>query len=837
MNYYFTLIRCLFFVNNLQFFLTLLYLCSIYTNNSPKLMNKKFAKFKMGILCGGPSLEKGISLNSARSIMDHLLSEETEVFPIYFDGKKRAYRISKAQLYSNTPSDFDFKLKRFSDPLGEKELVKFLSSLDMIFPVMHGPFGEDGKIQRILEKNDLPFVGSGEKACKEAFDKFKASKLLESNGFFTLPSVVLGIYKNDHKEIIDDFFYKYGIERAVVKPANGGSSIGVFSVTTPEEALEKVKILFSKRMDTRVVIEPFAEGIEFTVIILENRFGLPVALPPTEIETDYTENQIFDFRKKYLPTRQVKWHCPPRFNRKTIETIQIQAEQIFSMFRMRDFGRFDGWVLNDGNIWFCDFNPVSGMEQNSFLFQQAAMVGMTHNDVLDHIVKSACRRRGVRAPKKDKSKSSQKRRVNIIMGGDNSERQVSLMSGTNVWLKLRRSKKYDPLPFLQDDKGNIWKMPYNLCLNHTVEEIRENCEKYELAKRKLGDFEERSRLRLGLLEKKKGYEFFEPSKISLQKLLKQPGFFFIALHGGDGENGSLQGLLDKNNVRYNGPGVRVSRLCMDKWKTARFIENSRTRGVYSIPGRIVDTRELLELSNSRKRDLWKKLKKDLGASTLIVKPSSDGCSSGIVHLYSANDLHAYSNFLKKRTSFIPKKTFKNQLNDIEMPTEIPEKVIFEKFIKTDILRVRANELHHKRKTGWIEVTIGVLKKGKKIKALNPSVTVVENEVLTVEKKFQGGTGVNITPPPEEIVPFDVVKKAKRRAERIAREMGMEGYSRIDAFMNVKNGNLIIIEINTLPGLTPSTVLYHQALAENPPIFPLELLEFLIESKDKNSFEI
>ncbi len=770
-------------------------------------------------------------MNSARSVMDHISSEEVEVFPLYFDTKKRVFRISNAQLYSNTPSDFDFKLKKEEQPLREKELLNFLRSLDIVFSVMHGPFGEDGKIQRFLERNDIPFVGAGSEACKKAFDKFKANRTLQKNGFFTLPSCVLGIYGKNHQKTVKDFFVSHDIKRAVVKPANGGSSIGVFSVSTPEEALERANLLFSKRMDTRVVLEPFADGVEFTMIILQNKFGSPVALPPTEIETDYTENQIFDFRKKYLPTRQVKWHCPPRFSKETIERMQAQAEQIFSLFDIKDFGRFDGWVFEDGNIWFCDLNPVSGMEQNSFLFQQASRTGMTHSEVLSYITKSACRRYGIHFPERIEKPEEKRKRVNILMGGKNSERQVSLMSGTNVWLKLRNSRKYDPHPFLLDTEDNIWELPYHLCLNHTVEEVAENCEEYERAKKKLGEFEDRSRLRLGIESEKDQKEFFSPKKKSMEDLCDESSFFFIALHGGEGENGELQRELTKKGVDFNGPDEEVSELCMDKWRTSRYIDELGIKGVRSIPGKLVRTEELMNLDDTGIRKFWRRIRENLKAKTVIVKPSADGCSSGIVHLYSSNDLQEYLFHLQEKVPFIEKNTFRNQLSDIEMPTEIPEEFIFEKFMKTDTLRVRANELKHERRTGLIEITIGVVEKEEGLKAFHPSITVVENEVLTVEEKFQGGTGVNITPPPYNLVPKKVLRKVKRRTEKLASELEIKGYSRIDAFLETDTGDLFIIEINTLPGLTPSTVLYHQALAEKPPIFPRELLEMIIENKE------
>ena len=144
--------------------------------------------------------------------------------------------------------------------------------------------------------------------------------------------------------------------------------------------------------------------------------------------------------------------------------------------------------------------------------------------------------------------------------------------------------------------------------------------------------------------------------------------------------------------------------------------------------------------------------------------------------------------------------------------------------------MKGSQLKWKRKDGWIEVTVGVLEEKGNVRALSPSLTVAEGAVLSVEEKFQGGTGINITPPSEELVSPAILKKVKKSTEIVAEKLGLGGYARVDMFMHVDNGDVIVIEANTTPALTPSTVLFHQGLAEKKPIYPTELLEKLIENK-------
>jgi D-alanine-D-alanine ligase-like ATP-grasp enzyme len=135
---------------------------------------------------------------------------------------------------------------------------------------------------------------------------------------------------------------------------------------------------------------------------------------------------------------------------------------------------------------------------------------------------------------------------------------------------------------------------------------------------------------------------------------------------------------------------------------------------------------------------------------------------------------------------------------------------------------------HKKSTGWIELTVGLLERNGHYHALSPSITVAQGAVLSLEEKFQGGTGVNLTPPPLHIITAKQLDLIKTKIEQAAKTLGIQGYARIDIFFNTSTDQTMLIEANSLPGLTPSTVIYHQALAEDPPLTPQVFLSKLVE---------
>eukprot|EP00232_Nephroselmis_pyriformis_P009920 CAMPEP_0182894402 /NCGR_PEP_ID=MMETSP0034_2-20130328/25054_1 /TAXON_ID=156128 /ORGANISM="Nephroselmis pyriformis, Strain CCMP717" /LENGTH=289 /DNA_ID=CAMNT_0025028181 /DNA_START=49 /DNA_END=914 /DNA_ORIENTATION=+ len=189
---------------------------------------------RVAVICGGPSAERGISLNSARSVLDHLANESVQVSCYYIDQSLRAWAITNAQMYSNTPSDFDFKLSSTAEliPSLEDFAARLRATSDIAFPALHGKYGEDGGIQALLEAAGVPFVGTGASEAENAFDKYTSSRALAERGFVALASTVLVDPTEDEAvPHLESWFSEIGLDsaagRVVVKPARGGSSLGV----------------------------------------------------------------------------------------------------------------------------------------------------------------------------------------------------------------------------------------------------------------------------------------------------------------------------------------------------------------------------------------------------------------------------------------------------------------------------------------------------------------------------------------------------------------------------------------------------------------------------------
>uniref|UniRef100_A0A7S3UDD3 ATP-grasp domain-containing protein n=1 Tax=Picocystis salinarum TaxID=88271 RepID=A0A7S3UDD3_9CHLO len=764
--------------------------------------------------------------------------------------------------------------------------------MDVVLPALHGVWGEDGGVQKLLEDAGVPFIGTGAAEAEAAFDKVRSSTAMRELGYPVLESTGCSGSRADLELEIEQWMASRKLcqatEKLVVKPARAGSSVGVSVVNGAKEAAHACRALVEQGIGKEALVEVYARGgIEFTAIVLEGPHG-PVALMPTEVElidavledsASLEDNMIFNYRRKYLPSDQVRYHTPPRVPKDIVQAIRRGAVSLFRDMKLKDIARIDGWVLGTkfghisapdasrqyllcpgGLVTFTDINIMSGMEQTSFLFQQAAEAGFSHAAVLREVLFHSCCRSGVPLPNHliqstEGAGKSARRKVFVIFGGNTSERQVSLMSGTNIWLKLRSFKDLDVTPFLLASvecadstpvhEYPVYELPYANVLRHTVEEVIESCQcslsESNAHIQVLSELVVDDCKNVGLTDAGSLWEPFRnpppPKRVKMSEFVhmakSEGAVVFNAIHGGAGENGMLQQLFEEEGVMFTGSGSSASALCMDKAMTGDCIQSLAQEGIYSARKRTISLNDLPTGTHESAPWTFQRLASELGSNELCVKPGSDGCSTGVARLVCDEDLVKYVCAVRQGLAQIPPDTFQSPHGIIEMPLPPPSALLFEPFISSRRIVVcqqksrGGEQLQCVGDSEWVEITVGVVGVKGNMHAFNPSITVAESAVLSLEEKFQGGTGINLTPPPPIVALPTAISQAKLRIEKVADLLGIDGFARIDAFMHVRTGELIIIEANTVPGMTPSTVLFHQALEETPPMFPKDFFRSVV----------
>ncbi len=776
--------------------------------------------FTLGIICGGPSLERGISLNSARILLDHVDKKNIHIQAYFVDQSLRYYQIPTAWLYSNTPADFDFKIQQVSTALNEQDWLTQLATCDLIFPVIHGQFGEDGTLAALLEQHNIPFVGNSAATCQQVYAKDLAYTQLAKHGFPTL--AWLTITATTSAEAIADFWQTHMQDSAaIIKPSRGGSSLGVYKIQNIQE-LNQRKTELLTRYDT-LVLQPYQPGPELTIVLLHNQQGEVVALPATETHLGTDSDGIFDYRSKYLPSDACNHFTPPRLSAEQLLALNDRACAIFKQLNLRDFARFDGYFCQERGFICNDINPCSGFEENSFFFKQATQCGFTHKSLLAHLIKRACARQQLTLPNTSPVTKG-KQTVYVIMGGDNAERQVSLISGRNVWLKLLASDKYAPIAVFLDKKQRIWRLPYAMFLHHTCEEISHAITHNNLPEA-IQDILISTSIKLNKTPASRQLQC-EPLETFLAQIAKEKAPLFLGLHGGFGENGELQQRLEHYNIPFNGSGSQASQLCMDKYATQQRLAQYPHPHIQIIKQVSINEDTWVNWELSDAKHYWQQLQQTFPDSPhIIIKPQSEGCSSGVVILTQAEDLYRYSQLISNQCSVAKPNTFQQQTGPVELPTDAKQ-FIFEAYTQTDAIRIEKQQLSYTQDTGWLELTV-VVRTLPHTYAFTPSITVSQGGVLSIEEKFQGGTGINLTPPPERILTSAELKHIQSLVCYAAEKLGIKQYARLDVFYHRPSQCAQIIEANTLPALTPSTVLFQQALAEQEPIGPEAFLESLL----------
>lgn len=598
--------------------------------------------------------------------------------------------------------------------------------------------------------------------------------------------------------------------------------------------VEKESLVFqAEQSESEVLIEAFISGREFSCIVMRKEDGSCVALPPTEI---IKGQEVYDYRSKYLPGLSRKL-TPIDLSIEEIERIQMACVELFEFFRFDTYARIDGFYDVDYKIFLNDPNTTSGMLPSSFFFHQAAELGLNPSQFLSYIVRMSLQERikgGMLAPSiqalidrldellsQKLTGGKESKKVAVIFGGYSSERHISVESGRNIYEKLASSESYDPIPvFLLGDseKFELYKIPINILLKDNADDIRDkilNHKSHPLVQ-SLRNAEKE------LLEKYVGKEFVDkPELISLEDLSKMVSSVFIALHGRPGEDGNLQRQLKSNGIPFNGSPPESAALTIDKYQT---LQKLKAHG-FPVADQMLLSKEDYANGNGKSKIL------DAYQFPFIMKPVDDGCSSAVVIIKSEEQLDFYLEGIFRDDEL--KQEWRKGL-DLKLNEEFPSKpvVLIEELI-------RANGAEQ-----FMEITCGLLThvEGDKIRyeIFEPSEALSSGEVLSLEEKFLAGQGQNITPArfgTEKKNYKDIAAVVKSDLERAAIILGVSGYARIDAFVRVhSDGKIetIIIEINSLPGMTPATCIFHQCAING--YKPFEFIDEILTFAEENRTE-
>jgi D-alanine-D-alanine ligase len=295
---------------------------------------------RVGVLYGGQSAEREISLQSGAAVIEAL--EEAGIEHVALDvGANAIADIQAAQL-------------------------------DRAFIALHGPGGEDGRIQAVLEYLNIPYTGSDVQASALAMDKLRSKQLWRGVGLPTPDFAVLHA-QSDWQKVLAEL----GGE-VMVKPAHEGSSIGMARVNTAADL--KAAYEDAAQYDTSVLAERLIVGAEYTVAVLDG-----VALPPIKLETDH---HFYDFNAKYLAD-DTRYICPCGLSAEREQALKALALQAFAAIGGRGWGRLDVMADAQQQFYLLEVNTVPGMTGHSLVPMAAAAQGLSFAQLVVAILRAS----------------------------------------------------------------------------------------------------------------------------------------------------------------------------------------------------------------------------------------------------------------------------------------------------------------------------------------------------------------------------------------------------------------------------------------------------------------
>jgi len=253
-----------------------------------------------------------------------------------------------------------------------------LASVDVVLPILHGPFGEDGTVQGLLDLAGIPYVGAGVAASALAMDKDLFKKVMRDSG--------IPVARHHTIRLGDPVENPLGYP-VFVKPARLGSSVGISKVHDESELGPAVEL--ARRHDEKVLVEEFVAGMEVECGVLGNRVPPPIASLPGRIDT--LEHEWYDFASKY-DEGGMELVIPPELPPETIELVQRRAVESFVAGECEGMARVDFFVRDDGEVVLNELNTIPGFTETSVYAKLFEASGIGYEELLDRLIALALER-------------------------------------------------------------------------------------------------------------------------------------------------------------------------------------------------------------------------------------------------------------------------------------------------------------------------------------------------------------------------------------------------------------------------------------------------------------
>ncbi len=351
-------------------------------------MNKKI---RVAILFGGRSAEHEVSLESAVNVINAVNKDKYEPVLIGIDRKGTWFRNENALLLLKTGNpdwiQLDEGNRQIALMSGEEhgQLLdltnrEWVEPIDVIFPVLHGPYGEDGSVQGFSKLANIPCVGAGVLGSALCMDKDVAKRILREAGIAVAEYVTLR-GKDDLKRRIEEIEKKLKYP-LFVKPANMGSSVGISRVTNIDELKQAIDLAYN--YDTKVVVEQEIPGREIECSVLGNE--TPIASIPGEI---IPKEGFYSYDSKYTVEDGAVLMIPADLEPETIERIQKTALRAFERLECSGMARVDMFLSDHDEIYVNEVNSIPGFTRISMYPKLWEASGISYPDLIDRLISLA----------------------------------------------------------------------------------------------------------------------------------------------------------------------------------------------------------------------------------------------------------------------------------------------------------------------------------------------------------------------------------------------------------------------------------------------------------------